>query len=939
MVRYILHAALLVSSFYLFYKLFLEKETFFRLNRGLLAGCIVLAFGLPALTIPSGWSLWNETPSLSLAVIENSRSTPETAGAEAETGLQAAPLENPAGPSARTSIPTERVRPEGIEGSLSGTVMAEPAQSVSAPARKPLIRFSALQILTFIYLAGLAVFGLNFFVQLGLLMYMRISRPAIRDGRYRIVELGENQSPYSFWNNIFINPARYDWDTFNQILQHEKIHVAQRHSLDILLAELMVIIQWFNPFAWMYRKAVENNLEFLTDDSMLATGAHKQTYQMSLLKVCAPQLPLNLTTNYNQSILKRRIVMMNSKKSSVGSGWKYFILVPLVGLSVLTLNAVRTTAQPAPVPDTELTVPELPAIPPVKFEKLRLEDVTPAPFAEKSGEWRAWTKDGELCLEIGSGSNGSRWHNWVISDCYPKSAFTGLTPGAAEFKMIREAGTMVFTGKFDGNEGEGKFSFTESSEFRSYLAQEGFTGLEDETMLHLFLADINKAWFAYLKQNGYTRISDEELRAAAIHGVTLPYLKEALPAFQAAGLKGLDLRDLIQFQIHDVTPAYVREMKDLGYKDFSAEEIVEASIHDVNPEYIRSLKAAGYGNLPMETLVQFSIHDVNADYVKALDDAGFRKLTPEEIVQFSIHDVNADFIKGLKSAGMGDMSAEEVVQYAIHDVDPAFINSLKKAGFSDLTRDEIVQLAIHGVDTDYMNGLKAAGLQGLDVETITQFAIHDVDAEYIKALQQAGIKNLGTEEIVQFAIHDVDASFVKALQQSGITDLSNDDIVELAIHGVDADFVKDLRAAGFDKMSADEIAQLAIHDVDADYIKELRDLGLKLSLDEAVQASIHDIQPALIKDLQSLGYKNMGIDEVVQLGIHDVDGRYIRSLNDLGFKDIPVDLLVQCRIHDLSASDIREMRSKGKENLTLEQYLEQKLEHESDWYRSRKKQE
>ena len=100
-----------------------------------------------------------------------------------------------------------------------------------------------------------------------------------------------------------------------------------------MLAEAVIIFQWFNPFAWQWRKALESNLEFLTDSEMLQQETvEKESYQFSLLKVAAPHFPLCLTTNYNQSLIKKRIIMMNSKKSNVNTTWKYFFLLPLLVL-------------------------------------------------------------------------------------------------------------------------------------------------------------------------------------------------------------------------------------------------------------------------------------------------------------------------------------------------------------------------------------------------------------------------------------------------------------------------------------------------------------------------------------------------------------------------------------------------------------------------------
>ena len=133
---------------------------------------------------------------------------------------------------------------------------------------------------------------------------------------------------------------------YNQVLQHEKIHIQQRHSIDILLAELVLIFQWFNPFAWLYRKEIENNLEFLTDDQLLQKEhVEKSRYQMSLLKVSAPHFPLSLTTNYNQSLLKKRITMMNAKRSKHTHYLEIFLPAAFACITCQPLNEPVAKAQ------------------------------------------------------------------------------------------------------------------------------------------------------------------------------------------------------------------------------------------------------------------------------------------------------------------------------------------------------------------------------------------------------------------------------------------------------------------------------------------------------------------------------------------------------------------------------------------------------------------
>src|SRR5258706_9646284 len=197
-----------------------------------------------------------------------------------------------------------------------------------------------------IYWFGAIVFAASFLFQFGLLLYRARRNPVIIDGKYRIIEVSGHKAPCSFGNIIFINPEKYEWETYNQILLHEKIHIGQKHTVDIFIAELVLVFQWFNPFAWIYRREIESNLEFLTDDKLMQQKkVNKKTYQLSLVKVSAPHFPLSLTTNYNQSILKKRIAMMNSKRSNLHTAWKYFFLMPILAFLTCLLNEPVANSQ------------------------------------------------------------------------------------------------------------------------------------------------------------------------------------------------------------------------------------------------------------------------------------------------------------------------------------------------------------------------------------------------------------------------------------------------------------------------------------------------------------------------------------------------------------------------------------------------------------------
>jgi hypothetical protein len=197
-------------------------------------------------------------------------------------------------------------------------------------------------------LCGALIFGAILLMQLAVIIYQVRKNPVTRDGLFRIVQTSGNRAPCSFGRYIFINPSLYDEDTFRLILSHEKIHIQQGHSLDILLAELALVVQWFNPFAWYYRKALEDNLEFLTDAAIIHDPRTSLSqYQISLLRVSAPHLPLSITSNYNQSLLKKRMVMMKIQKSSVRTTWKYLFLLPLLTGMVCIFNDTAAVSQDA----------------------------------------------------------------------------------------------------------------------------------------------------------------------------------------------------------------------------------------------------------------------------------------------------------------------------------------------------------------------------------------------------------------------------------------------------------------------------------------------------------------------------------------------------------------------------------------------------------------
>ena len=856
MMGYLLYASFLIAVFYLFYQYLLKDETFFGLNRGWLLTCIFLAFLVPLLKVPEAWSLRTAITEEPVEEIQNLAFSPDLIP----------PVADPSSPS------------------LSEAVYPLPVQKESTVAPMASSVFASWQLtdwLWLLYWLGVSIFTLNFFIQFLAIFWQRMVLPSIKDGRFRIVELNGSKAPFSFWNTIFINPTRYDWDTYQQILEHEKIHASHKHSLDILLAEVLVILQWFNPFAWRYRKAVEHNLEYSTDSSMLRKGTDPESYQMNLLKVAVPNLPLTLTTNYNQSILKQRIIMMNAKRSSVRSSWKYFFLVPLIGLAILCFNTPFVSGQHTDFEsgstsveaelEAEATVIAQAEIPEPVSQVLITEEGTeiygPSAQLATNGNWTATIEGNEVCIFLKKEDKSNEFH-WGRTSCFTKSTFSNLPIGKeGTFQLKGESGTITFKGKFDGDEGEGTYQFQEDSSFKSYLESSGFKKADENTLLHLCFAQMGKEDVEYLKKQGFKNLDSDDLEAVAAHGLDKDAIDYYVKGFKSLGFDQLKLDEVMALSIHEVKMDYVKELGDLVYDDLSIDNVIAASIHDVQADYIRAFQAAGFKDVDFDHLIAAAIHDVDVEYIKAFQAAGFE-----------------------------DLDFDDLIGAAIHDVDPEYIKNLKAAGIEDLDFDEVIAGAIHGVDPDYIKTFQAAGFEDLDFDDMIAASIHNVDPAYIKAFQDAGFE-----------------------------DLDFDDLISASIHNIDPEYIRGFNAAGFEDLDFDDLVAASIHNIDLEYIKSWQQSGMDIDFDEMVSAAIHNIDMADVKAFQQAGLEDLDFDQVISFGIHGIKPDYVKSMQALGFEDLDGDELISAHIHGVDAAFIKKARAEGHTDLDLEEYVELKL--------------
>lgn len=286
---YFIKANGLIILFYLMYVLFLRKETFFISNRWYFIIGLLLALALPFIKFTK--TIWVEP-------------TPVAAFYQEQ-------------------VPT------------SSTLTEIPIQE--NPVDWLLIVLCAYLIISFLFLLKIGMELISFFKKIQ-------HQNKQKESNYTLVDSDAIENPFSFFNYIVINKNRFSEAEIEHIVTHERIHVTQKHSIDVVTGKLFCALFWINPIVWFYRKAMLQNLEFIADSATVQLIENKYEYQKTLLKVVTRQHDLSITNQFYQSLIKKRIVMLHTNQSHKRNAWKYAIVLPLL-VGFMLLFQIETVAQ------------------------------------------------------------------------------------------------------------------------------------------------------------------------------------------------------------------------------------------------------------------------------------------------------------------------------------------------------------------------------------------------------------------------------------------------------------------------------------------------------------------------------------------------------------------------------------------------------------------
>ncbi len=279
--------------------------------------------------------------------------------------------------------------------------------------------------IVFAYWLVAALLALRFLVQLAGIVRLARRCPTQKIDGTTVHLLPRAEGPFSFFRWIFVCPDAHTGDELHEILTHERTHARQWHSIDVLTGELACIVCWFNPFAWLMKREIRTNLEYMADEKVLETGHDSRTYQYHLLGLSHHKAAATIYNSFNVLPLKKRIIMMNKRRTRAIGRTKYLMFLPLAALLMIVSNieAVARATQKITTEVIEAVTPaETPDVQP------QPENIVPLPQQEKSDKV---TYKGKIVDEAGNPLSDVQ----IITDRKFQSMTTSTVNDKGEFRV------------------------------------------------------------------------------------------------------------------------------------------------------------------------------------------------------------------------------------------------------------------------------------------------------------------------------------------------------------------------------------------------------------------------------------------------------------------------------------------------------------------------
>jgi len=261
-----------------------------------------------------------------------------------------------------------------VNNNLSFTVLLDELNITSVKIPNNSFNSSPERILIITYLAISSLLFMSFIYRLFGIYRLANSNKVINNQGFKFILLEDKMPAFSFFNYIFISESIYKNSSISEgIISHEKVHAIQKHSLDILFAELLIIIQWANPLSYLLKRSIRENHEFLADRGVLMENTDLEKYKLLLIQNSSLLAINSITHNFSYSLLKKRINMMTRKNSKIKLVLGAIILPIAFGISIIACSSPqKDEAITDEMTSAEQTKTEQSATEPEQFDDTKL---------------------------------------------------------------------------------------------------------------------------------------------------------------------------------------------------------------------------------------------------------------------------------------------------------------------------------------------------------------------------------------------------------------------------------------------------------------------------------------------------------------------------------------------------------------------------------------
>lgn len=281
MALFLLKFTACIVAFYVFYSIALEQTTLHHLKRFYLLSAMIISFVIPTITFTEY-----------VTVVVSNTAIPENTSA----------------------LVSENITTENYFSSITN-------------------------ILLLCYLIGVLLFLIRFVLNLRAITQKINRNTKIKDANTTNVLLSETTAPHTFLNFIFFQKEAYLNNAIPQeVIAHEKAHAYQKHSIDIIVIELLQIVFWFHPVVYLFKNAIKLNHEFLADQEVLKKGFETANYQNILLSFSSSDAQFQLANAINYSLIKKRFTVMKTQTSKRTIWLRSLLIVPLTAMLLFSFS-------------------------------------------------------------------------------------------------------------------------------------------------------------------------------------------------------------------------------------------------------------------------------------------------------------------------------------------------------------------------------------------------------------------------------------------------------------------------------------------------------------------------------------------------------------------------------------------------------------------------